>query len=105
MLVNGWLTSHKYLTLPTTVYPPVSAVVLAVADLLPLEALPAAALLQPFAVRGLRPPLVVVPLAVALEAAREADVALAQRAEPLARVVVERAAREVPSVLRRKTSE
>ena len=40
-----------------------------------------------------------VPLAVALEAAREADVALAQRAEPLARVVVERAAREVLGVL------
>ena len=43
-----------------------------------------------------------VPLAVALEAAREADVALAQRAEPLARVVIERAAREVIGVLRRK---
>ena len=88
--------------IPKTVYPPVSAVVLAVADLLVLEALPAAALLLPFAVRGLRPPLVVVPLAVALEAARDADVALAQRAEPLARVVVERAAREVLGVLRRK---
>ena len=83
--------------------PPVSAVVLAVADLPPLEALSAAAL-EPSrrATRGLRPPLVVVPLAVARhEVPGEADVALAQRAEPLGRVVVERAAREVHGVLRR----
>ena len=80
--------------------PPVSAVVLAVADLPPLETLSAAALEPSRATRGLRPPLVVVPLAVAREVPGEADVALAQRAEPLGRVVVERATREVHGVLR-----
>ena len=79
---------------------PVSAIVLAVADLPPLEALSAAALELSRATRRLRPLLVVVPLAVANQVPRAADVALAQSAKPLGRVVVERAAREVLGVLR-----